>query len=174
MAFLIVIAAAPIGVVLGAIASGGTTIMFGFLSGVAVGCAFAGLPTMPSQMTPARRETEALKRIGAARAGAAQCVRVPRLVVAPTQTAAPASARTASIDLRHTRASVRAKAGNYWNPPNARPSTASPCSGRAMLQPKPPSLPRRRRLLWGVLIAAAALVGGFALRLLRDANRPVQ
>lgn len=68
-------------------------------------------------------------------------------------------------------ASLRAKLGNDWQPPQAALGSAKISAGDAALRAPPAPLPWRRWILWGVLIAGAALVGGFALSLLRNARR---
>jgi hypothetical protein len=67
-------------------------------------------------------------------------------------------------------ATLRAKLGKDWQPPLARLGTAKESGGAAALKPLPAPIAWERWLLWGVLIAAAALVGGFALSLLRSSG----
>ena len=64
-------------------------------------------------------------------------------------------------------ASLRATLGHDWQPPQAAIGAGRERAGAQALQPLPQALPWRTWLLWGVLVAGAALVGGFALSLLR-------
>ncbi len=82
-----------------------------------------------------------------------------------------ARARRADYPMDAALASLRASLGRDWRPPLATLGTAIESAGSAALQPPPSPTPWRRWLLWGVLVAAAALVGGFALSLLRNAPR---
>lgn len=68
-------------------------------------------------------------------------------------------------------ASLRAELGRDWQPPRATLGAARIGAGEAALREPEPPLPWRRWLLWGVLAAGAALVGGFALSLLRERPR---
>lgn len=65
-------------------------------------------------------------------------------------------------------ASLRAKLGRDWQPPAATLGPARVSAGEAALRAPAPPLPWQRWLLWAVLIAGAAVVGGFALSLLRQ------
>ncbi len=71
-------------------------------------------------------------------------------------------------------ASLRGKLGRDWQPPRATLGAARVGAGEAALREPEPPLPWRRWLLWGVLAAGAALVGGFALSLLRERKRDPQ
>jgi hypothetical protein len=71
-------------------------------------------------------------------------------------------------------ASLRAELGRDWQPPRATLGAARIGAGEAALREPEPPLPWRRWLLWGVLAAGAALVGGFALSLLRERKRDPQ
>ncbi len=64
-------------------------------------------------------------------------------------------------------ASLRARLGADWQPPPARIGDGRASGGDAALQAPPAPFAWRRWLLWAVLAAAAALVLGFALSLLR-------
>ena len=81
-----------------------------------------------------------------------------------------ARARHADYPVDVALASLRARLGKDWQPPLAALGSARESGGIRALQPAPAEtpLPWRRWLLWGVLVAAAALVGGFALSLLRN------
>lgn len=70
-------------------------------------------------------------------------------------------------------ARLRARLGKDWQPPIAQLGPARESGGAVALQvPRVESpLPWRRWLLWGVLVAAATVVGGFALSLLRGASK---
>lgn len=61
-----------------------------------------------------------------------------------------------------------------WQLPAAGLGPAQTSAGNAALQPPAPPLPWRRWILWIVLVAAAAVVGGFALSLLRGAKNDGQ
>ena len=65
----------------------------------------------------------------------------------------------------------RAGLGKDWQPPLARLGAATRSAGDTALTPLPAAIPWRRWLLWGVLVVAAAVVGGLALGLLRGAQR---
>ncbi len=82
-----------------------------------------------------------------------------------------ARARRADYPVDAALAGLRAKSGKDWQPALAHLGVAKESGGTAALKPLPAPTPWRRWLLWGVLIAAAAVVGGFALSLLRDARR---
>lgn len=72
-------------------------------------------------------------------------------------------------------AGVRAELGQDWQPPPVVLGVMRESAGPAALVAPPPSTPWRRWLLWGVLAAGAAAVGGAALSLLRgatDSERP--
>lgn len=80
-------------------------------------------------------------------------------------------ARRADYPVDAALAGLRAKSGKDWQPALAHLGAAKESGGTAVLKPVPAPTPWRRWLLWGVLIGAAAVVGGFALSLLRDARR---
>ncbi|MEO7432379.1 MAG: DUF3999 domain-containing protein [Dokdonella sp.] len=80
-------------------------------------------------------------------------------------------AHHASYPVDAALASLRARLGKEWQPPLARLGAGSESGGISVLAPLPLPTPWRRWLLWGVLVAAAALVGGIAAKLLRG-NRP--
>jgi hypothetical protein len=64
-------------------------------------------------------------------------------------------------------ASLRATLGKDWQPPLASLGTSKASAGDAALHAPPAPLPWRRWLLWGVLVAGAALIAAFSLTLLR-------
>ena len=68
-------------------------------------------------------------------------------------------------------ASLRANLGRDWQPPRATIGTARVSAGEAALQPPSRPTPWRQWLLWAVLVLGAALVGAFALNLLRSHGR---
>ncbi|MEP7041607.1 MAG: DUF3999 domain-containing protein [Dokdonella sp.] len=80
-------------------------------------------------------------------------------------------ARRADYPVDAALASLRAKLGRDWQPPPATLGAANRSAGDAALRAPAPPLPWRSWILWAVLIAGAALVGGFALSLLRGAAR---
>lgn len=82
--------------------------------------------------------------------------------------AGSARARRADYPLETALAGLRAKLGRDWQPPLARLGAAQESAGQAALTPPPAPIPWRRWLLWAVLVAGAAAVGGFALSLLRE------
>lgn len=67
--------------------------------------------------------------------------------------------------------SLRTRLGRDWQPPLATLGAARLGAGETALREPEPPLPWRRWLLWIVLVAGAALVGGFALSLLREGKR---
>jgi len=84
-----------------------------------------------------------------------------------------ARARHADYPVDVALASLRARLGKDWQPPLAQLGSARESGGTHALQPTPieSPLPWRRWLLWSVLVVAAAVVGGFALSLLRGAEK---
>lgn len=94
--------------------------------------------------------------------------------VAPYRLAA-GSRRTQRPDypLRVVLAEVQSRRGDSWLPPEARLGVSLELAGEAALMPRPkPATPAsfRHWLLWGVLLAGAALVVGMVLHLLRNAD----
>ena len=91
---------------------------------------------------------------------------------APPYTLAVGSARArrATYPVDVALASLRAQLGKNWQPPLATLGAARQSAGAAALATPTPPLPWRRWLLWAVLVAGAALVGGFALSLLRGSR----
>jgi hypothetical protein len=81
-----------------------------------------------------------------------------------------AHAQHANYPVDPALASLRVQLGQDWQPPLAQLGAAKESAGVAALKPLPTPTPWRRWLLWGVLVAGAALVGGFALSLLRGAS----
>lgn len=84
-----------------------------------------------------------------------------------------ARARRPAYPVDAALASLRATLGRDWQPPQATIGAGRESAGAQALQPPPQPLPWRTWLLWGVLVAGAALVGGFALTLLRSKPVPV-
>jgi hypothetical protein len=82
--------------------------------------------------------------------------------------AGSARARRADYPIEAALAGLRAKLGRDWQPPLARLGAAQESAGHAALTPPSAPIPWRRWLLWAVLVAGAAAVGGFALSLLRE------
>ena len=75
--------------------------------------------------------------------------------------------------LRIVLAEVQSRRGDGWLPPEARLGASVELAGEAALTPRPkPATPAsfRHWLLWGVLLAGAALVVGMVLHLLRNAD----
>jgi hypothetical protein len=68
-------------------------------------------------------------------------------------------------------ASLRASLGKDWQPPLVSLGASKASAGDAALRAPPPPLPWRRWLLWGVLVAGAALIAALSLSLLRGAKR---
>lgn len=62
---------------------------------------------------------------------------------------------------------LRVERGPRWQPANAVLGAPQPLAGEAALQPLEPRPDWKRWLLWGLLVAGAVLVAGFALSLLR-------
>jgi hypothetical protein len=67
--------------------------------------------------------------------------------------------------------SLRSRLGKDWQPPLARLGAGKESGGRAALTQSPIPTPWSRWLLWGVLVAAAVVVGGIAVNLLRGVGR---
>lgn len=84
-----------------------------------------------------------------------------------------ARAHRAEYPLEVALASLRARLGTDWQPPAAHLGVARESGGVQALQAVGIATPApwRRWLLWGVLVAAAAVVGGFALSLLRTSGK---
>lgn len=91
----------------------------------------------------------------------------------PPYTLAAGSARALRPDypVEAALASLRSRLGADWQPHPARIGEGHPSGGAAALQPAPAPFAWRRWVLWGVLVAGAALVVVFALNLLRDTRR---
>ncbi len=68
-------------------------------------------------------------------------------------------------------AGLRARLGAQWQPPLARIGDGQVSGGEAVLQTAPAAMAWQRGVLWVTLIAAAMLVGGLALSLLRTSRR---
>ena len=79
-------------------------------------------------------------------------------------------AQRASYPVEAALASLRAKLGKDWQPPLATLGAAKESAGAAAFKASPAPIQWSRWLLWGVLVAGAAVVGGFALSLLRGAK----
>jgi hypothetical protein len=79
-------------------------------------------------------------------------------------------ARRPDYPLDAALASLRANLGQDWQPPRATIGDARVSAGDAALQSPPLPTPWRQWLLWAVLVLGAALVGTFALSLLRGAR----
>ncbi|TCO37746.1 DUF3999 domain-containing protein [Dokdonella fugitiva] len=79
-----------------------------------------------------------------------------------------AIARRPDYPLDAALASLRASRGRDWQPPQATLGAGRASGGDAALLPPPTPTPWRQWLLWGVLALGAALVGAFALNLLRE------
>ncbi|RZA21059.1 MAG: DUF3999 domain-containing protein [Lysobacteraceae bacterium] len=62
---------------------------------------------------------------------------------------------------------LRAERGPDWQPATATLGARQPLAGEAALQPAARGIDWKRWLLWGLLVAGALLVAGFALSLLR-------
>lgn len=80
-------------------------------------------------------------------------------------------AQRASYPVDAALASLRSKLGKDWQPPLATLGAAKESAGAAALKTAPAPIQWSRWLLWGVLVAGAAMVGGFAMSLLRSASR---
>ncbi len=83
-----------------------------------------------------------------------------------------ARARRADYPVDVALPSLRARLGKDWQPPAAQLGVARESGGAQVLQAVAIGAPSpwRRWLLWGVLVVAAGMVGGFALSLLRSAG----
>ncbi|MGN6518836.1 MAG: DUF3999 domain-containing protein [Dokdonella sp.] len=79
-----------------------------------------------------------------------------------------ATARRPDYPLDAALASLRESHGRDWQPPQATIGAGHASGGDAALQPPPAPRPWRQWLLWTVLALGAALVGGFAVSLLRE------
>jgi hypothetical protein len=85
--------------------------------------------------------------------------------------AGSASARRPNYPVEPALASLRTTLGKDWQPPLASLGASNASAGDVALHAPPPPLPWRRWLLWGVLVAGAALIAAFSLSLLRAAKR---
>ena len=90
----------------------------------------------------------------------------------------PYTLAAGSVHARHSEypvdaalASLRAKLGRDWQPPPTALGAAVRSGGETALRAPAPPLPWRSWILWAVLVAGAALVGAFAISLLRGASR---
>jgi len=67
---------------------------------------------------------------------------------------------------------IRGARGAAWQPATATLGSAQPLAGERALQPAPAPRDWRSWLLWGLLVAGALLVAGFAFSLLRQPRTP--
>ena len=84
------------------------------------------------------------------------------------------SARTTRGDAPVARSleAIRGARGSSWQPAAATLGSAQPLAGERALQPAPEPRDWRSWLLWGLLVAGALLVAGFAFSLLRQPRAP--
>ena len=84
------------------------------------------------------------------------------------------SARSARADspLAHLIEALRKSRGQDWQPADASLGASAPLAGDAALTPPAPQRDWRSWMLWGVLVAGALIVAGFALSLLRNTQPP--
>ncbi|HEY0231280.1 MAG TPA: DUF3999 domain-containing protein [Dokdonella sp.] len=102
----------------------------------------------------------------------------PDSLVFLAEGSAPYTLAAGSLHARHADypvdaalASLRAKYGRDWQPPPATLGAAVRSAGDAALRAPAAPLPWRSWILWVVLVAGAALVGAFAVSLLKGAPR---
>lgn len=103
----------------------------------------------------------------------------PEVVVFLAQGAPPyalvaGSARSARADspLAHLIEALRKSRGQDWQPADASLGASAPLAGDAALTPPAPQRDWRSWMLWGVLVAGALIVAGFAFSLLRNTQPP--
>jgi len=82
--------------------------------------------------------------------------------------AGSASARRPEYPLAAVLATLKAQHGADWQPPELVLGKGAALAGEAARTPPPAPPPLRQWLLWGVLTAAAGLLGFLAVRLLRE------
>lgn len=81
--------------------------------------------------------------------------------------AGSATARRSDFPIAILLAEVRSRLGSHWQPSDARIGALAPIAGPAALVVPPKPVDTRQWLLWTVLVAGAALVLFFVVRLLR-------
>jgi len=81
--------------------------------------------------------------------------------------AGSAQARRADYPVEIALAQLHGKLGADWQPPLAGIGARAMLRGEGAFVPAPAQRDWKTWLLWGVLIAAAALIGGLALSLMR-------
>jgi hypothetical protein len=101
----------------------------------------------------------------------------PDAIVFLAEGSGPFTLAVGSVRARHAQypvdaalVSLRSRLGKDWQPPLAHLGTGKESGGPAALVPKPEPTPWRQWLLWAVLVGAAGLVGGIAMKLLRGAR----
>lgn len=94
------------------------------------------------------------------------------------QGAAPYQLAIGSLEARRSEAPVgialaelRSRNGADWQPPLAIAGERIALAGDAAYAAPPPPLPWKQWLLWAVLVIGAAVIGGFALSLLREPRK---
>ncbi len=87
-----------------------------------------------------------------------------------TLVAGSRDARRDPLPVEQALAPLRSRLGAEWSPPVATLGARSEAAGTQAYAEKPTPPDWRRWLLWGFLVLGAAIVGGFALSLLRARN----
>ena len=90
-----------------------------------------------------------------------------------TLAAGSRDARRDPLPVEQALAPLRLRLGAEWSPPVATLGVRSEAAGTQAYAEKPTPPDWRRWLLWGFLVLGAAIVGGFALSLLRARNAEV-
>ncbi|MFZ2753328.1 MAG: DUF3999 family protein [Lysobacteraceae bacterium] len=91
-----------------------------------------------------------------------------------TLVAGSRNARRTSLPVEQALAPLRTRLGKDWTPPVAMLGTRSAAAGTAAYAEQAKPTDWRSWLLWGFLIVGAAIVGGFALSLLRQQKPPAE
>lgn len=91
-----------------------------------------------------------------------------------TLAAGSRSARRDALPVEQALAPLRARLGAEWTPPLAELGARADAAGARAYDDAPAPVDWRRWMLWGFLVLGAAVVGGFALTLLRTKSAAAQ
>jgi hypothetical protein len=91
-----------------------------------------------------------------------------------TLAAGSRTARRDALPVEQALAPLRRQLGAEWTPPLATLGARADAAGAKAYEDAPAPIDWRRWMLWGFLVLGAAVVGGFALTLLRTKSSPTQ